>query len=123
MTDEVISIGSAHVAPSSLLWVSQTVRGAFPPRIILSGPSARFLQNGSHIVPVVLSTTGQGLPQVVAGSVTTVWVGSQVRPSLKLRLKIRSISPVSLRECFLPSQNANIVPRVETAIAGIRNVW
>ena len=80
------------------------MRGALPSRIMLSGPSARFLQNGNQIVPVLLSTTGQGLPQVVAGSVTTVWVGSQVWPPSKLRFKIRSMSPVSLRECRRPSQ-------------------
>ena len=79
-TDAVISRGSLQDWPSSVLWVTQTVRGALPSQIMVSSPSARFLQKGRKMAPVSRSVTGQGLPQVMPGSVTTTWTGVQVRP-------------------------------------------
>ena len=124
MTDEVISIGSAHVAPSSLLWVSQTVRGAFPSRIILYGPiRTRFLQNGSHIVPVVLSTTGHGLPQVVA-RLRHDCLGRFPGPTVvKAALQDQVyVSSVAVRVPAGPRRMPTPCLLVDTVIAGIRYV-
>src|SRR5438105_12818881 len=63
-TADVISTGLDQVAPASVLFVSQTVRGSLlvASRIIFSVSLPRFLVRGSQTVPVVRSTTGQGLP-------------------------------------------------------------
>src|SRR5436189_6375443 len=66
----VISIGLAQVTPSSSLLVIQAVREPLlvPSMICDSLSSPRLCVNGSQMVPVARSTTGQGLPQVLRPS-------------------------------------------------------
>ena len=116
----VICRGAAQVRPSSFECVSHTVRGALPSVINPSGPAARFWQNGSQMVPVFRSTTGQGLPQVMSATVTTTWAALQVCPSSSLRRDSRSICPLSEELWRRPSQNASTVPPALTTRAGMR---
>ena len=76
-TCAVISRGSLQVAPSSLLEVIHTSRGASPSRIsaspacAASGSSRRLRQKGSQMVPVSRSCTGAGSPLTQPSSDTT----------------------------------------------------
>src|SRR5436190_12545415 len=65
LTSFVISTGFAHVAPSSVDFVTQTVRVPLllPSTICASVSAPRLCVISSQIVPVERSTTGQGLPQ------------------------------------------------------------
>src|SRR5262249_30904729 len=124
-TSLVISTGLAQVAPSSVLFVAQTVRVPLllPSTIIASVSVPRLCVNSSQTVPVVRSTTGHGLPQVCAPSSQTICAADQVLPPSWLRLSSRSMSPVSLRLFLRPSQNASKVPLGERIRLGIRYVW
>src|SRR5262249_34515808 len=121
-TSRVISTGLLQVWPSSLLWLTQTVREPLllPSTICASVSLPRLWVSSSQIVPVLRSRTGQGLPQVLGPSSQTTSVGSQALPPSRLRFKIRSMSPASLRPCLRPSQKASTVPRAETITEGIR---
>src|SRR6516225_7387116 len=105
-TSLVISIGLLHVAPSSSLFVTHTVRVPLlvPSRIILSVSRPRLCVSSSQMVPVRVSTTGQGLPQVFSPSSQTACVFAHVLPPSKLRLSNRSMSPASPRPFLRPSQ-------------------
>ena len=75
------------------------------------------------MVPVVSSTTGQGLPHVFGPSSQTTCGSLQVLPPLVEHLSSRSISPVSEALFFRPSQKASKVWLLVTINAGIRYVW
>ena len=121
---EVISTGFDQVAPSSLDFVTQTVRVPLDFRwpMAVSPSSPRLWVMRSQTTPVVRSTTGQGLPQVLGPSSQINWSGCQVRPPSKLRLATMSMSPVSLALVLRPSQRASTVPLSVTTTAGMRNV-
>src|SRR5436190_18681759 len=112
LTSFVISTGFAQVAPSSSLFVIQTVRPPLllPSRISFSLSLPRFLVSGSQTVPVVRSTTGHGLPTVSVPKSATTCNGCQVLPPSKLRRNTVSMSPVSLALFLRPSQNASSAP-------------
>src|SRR5262245_39075829 len=103
LTARVISTGSDQVAPSSVLFVTQTVRPPLPARVFASVSWPRLCVRRSQTVPVPRSTTGQGLPQVPSPRSQTTCVCCQVLPPPRLRLRSRSLSPLSPRPCLRPS--------------------
>src|ERR1700730_17311846 len=106
VTSLVISAGVLQVAPSSSLFVTHTVRGFLlvPLTIIVCVSLPMLCVISSQIVPVLASTTGQGLPHVLSPSSQTTCVLPQDLPPSKLRLRMRSISPASPRAVLRPSQ-------------------
>src|SRR5262249_2601357 len=125
LTSRVISTGLAHVAPSSVLLVSQTVR---VPLLLLATMAAsvsvpRLWVMRSPTVPVFASTTGHGLPQVFSPSSQTTCALPHVLPPSVLRFKRRSMSPASPRPPLRPSQKASTVPFGVTMTDGMRYVW
>src|SRR5689334_21508325 len=115
-TPLVMLTGFDQLTPSSVLLVTQTVRPPLllPAMIFASVSSARLCVIRSQMVPVLASTTGQGLPQVFLPSSQTTCVFSQVLPPPRLRLSKRSMSPASPRAFLRPSQNASAVPLPDT---------
>src|SRR5437870_2262623 len=124
LTDFVISSGFDQVSPSSLERDTQTVRVPNPFFALmadsLSRPSLCVIS--SQITPVSSSSTAQGLPQVFVPSFQIVRCRLQVTPLSAERFNSRSMSPLSARPSFRPSQNASSVPFFETISAGIRYV-
>src|SRR5262245_24147707 len=122
LTALVISTGFAHVAPSSVLFVTQTERVPLlvPARISFSVSLPRLCVNSSQIVPVDRSTTGQGLPTVLAPSAATTWTLPQVLPPSVLRRRSVAISPESPRPFLRPSQKASRVPLGVAKCDGMR---
>src|SRR5512145_1518367 len=88
LTLALISFGSDHVTPSSLLCITQTVRPPLlvPSRICDSLSSPRFRVVSSQIVPLSRSTTGQGLPNVPGPLSPIIFSADQVAPPSVLRL-------------------------------------
>src|SRR5262245_34958079 len=82
LTSLVISTGFDHVAPSSVLCDTHAVRVLWlvPSTIFASVSLPRLCVNSSQTVPVVRSTTGQGLPQVLVPSSQTTCISPQVLP-------------------------------------------
>src|SRR5262245_49466433 len=72
-TSFVISAGLSHVAPSSVLFVIQTVRDPLlvPDTILASVSSRKLWVMSSQTVPVFRSTTGQGFPHTLVPSSQT----------------------------------------------------
>jgi hypothetical protein len=66
---------------------------------------------------------GQGLPHLFAPSSPITRVGDYVLPQTKLLFRSALKSPVSLRLCLRPSQNARRFPRFVAIGEGIRYVW
>src|SRR5678810_151311 len=89
-----ISIALSQVKPSSALLEIQTVREPLlvPSTIADSLSSPRLCVSRSQIVPLSRSTTGQGLPQVLAPSSHTICIGCHDLPPSRLRRRTRSIS-------------------------------
>src|SRR5262249_217515 len=105
-TSLVISTGFDHVSPSSVLFVTQTVRDPrlAPLTIIASVSLPRLCVRSNQMVPVLASRTGQGLPQVFSPSSHTTCVCVQVFPPSGLLFRSKSMSPVSLLLFLRPSQ-------------------
>src|SRR5216684_3076154 len=78
----VISTGVDHDAPSSSLFIAQTVRlpTLVPAMISFSRSVPRFCVVSSHMVPVFLSTTGQGLPNVLGPLSPMICIGDHDWP-------------------------------------------
>src|SRR6186713_1983233 len=114
LTDFVISPGFDQVFPSSSERDIQTVRVLKPFFALmadsLSRPSLCVISN--RITPMSSSSTAQGLPQVFVPSSQITCCLLQVRPLLVERFSSRSMSPLSARLSFRPSQNASNVPFV-----------
>src|SRR5262245_6463391 len=107
-TSPVISTGFAQVAPSSVLFVIQTVREAvlLPLTIFASVSMRRLWVSRSQTVLVFASTTGHGLPQVLSPSSQSTCISPHVLPPSVLRFITRSMSPASPRLFLRPSQKA-----------------
>ena len=106
--------------PSSSLRVSHAVRGAFPWKISGSGRPRDSCRTATRYVPVLGSTVGVALPQVIFSSATTTVASSQTRPPSVLRRARISMSPVSETLRRRPSQKTSNVPRVVSASEGTR---
>src|SRR5215471_6798681 len=121
-TSLVISTGLLQVAPSFSLFMTHTVRVRLlvPLRIIRSVSPPNLCVSSSQMVPVRISMTGQGLPQVFSPSSQTTCVFAHVLPPSKLRLSNRSISPASPPPFLRPSQKASSVPFFVTSSDGMR---
>ena len=92
-------------------------------RSAIRGRCPRLWVKRSQTAPVVRSTTGQGFPQVFGPSSQTTCAAEKVCPPSVLRFKSKSMSPVSLRLDFRPSQKASTVPLGVTMTEGMRYVW
>src|SRR6476469_5346247 len=70
LTSFVTSAGFDHVTPSSSLFVTQTLRVPLlvPSRMVRSLSLPRLCVSSSQTVPVLRSTTAQGLPTVFSPS-------------------------------------------------------
>src|SRR5262245_49107798 len=92
-TDFVRSTGFDHVRPSSLLFVTHTRRVPLlvPARMARSLSLPRLWVSSSQMVPVERSTTGQGLPTVLAPSSAITCRRDQVLPPSALRLSTTSM--------------------------------
>src|SRR5687768_16090064 len=91
LTSLVISTGFDHVAPSSVLLLTQAVRepSLLPSMIFASVSLPRLWVNSSQMVPVLASTIGQGLPHVFGPSSQTTCCGCHVLPPSMLRFNTR----------------------------------
>src|SRR4051812_19808894 len=96
-TSFVISAGFDHVAPSSVLFDTHTVRepADLPSTMRDCESVPRLCVISKQMVPSSRSTTGQGLPQVWSSSVHTTCVFCHVLPPSRLRRSSRSIGPAS----------------------------
>src|SRR5262245_10525112 len=92
-TSFVISTGFAHVAPSSVLLLTHAVRVPLllPPTMVASVSVPRLWVKSSHTVPVLVSITGHGLPQVFPASSQTTCILPHVFPPSVLRLRTTSM--------------------------------
>ncbi len=124
LTPAVISAGADHVAPSSVLFITHTVRepSLVPAMMSFSRSVPRFWVVSSQSVPVFRSRTGHGLPMVFGPLSPITCRADQVRPSSRLRLRTRSMSPASPPPARRASANASSVPLRAAINAGIRNV-
>src|SRR5688572_19881028 len=97
LTSLVISTGSDHVLPSSVLLQTHMVLVLFALFSLISDSrsSPRLCVNNIHIVPVFSSTTGQGLPHVLSPSFQTTCRAPQVLPPSSERFSTRSMFPES----------------------------
>ena len=120
----VMSTGADHVTPSSVLRNTATDRPAWlvPAMMSFSRSVPRFCVVSSQMVPVVRSTTGQGLPKVFGPLSPTTWSGDHVWPPSRLRFSTRSMSPASPPPSRLASAKASSVPRAVAMTDGMRNV-
>jgi hypothetical protein len=104
LVEAVMFTGGAQVLPLSSFRESQTVR--VPPRfrtLIWASPvSPGLCVSSSQMIPVVSSTTGQGLPHVFGPSSQTTCGSLQVLPPSAERFSSRSMLPVSERLFFRP---------------------
>src|SRR5690606_35144561 len=91
-----------------------------PAIISFSWSVPRFQVESNSTVPVLLSTTGEGFPQVFAASFHTISIGPQVLPASEDRFTTRSISPASPQLLRRASANASRVPRAVVTTAGMR---
>src|SRR5688500_18101636 len=107
----LMSIGLAHVWPSSSLFESQMERvpTALPAVRSFSRSLPRLCVSSSQITPVSRSMMGQGLPQVLAWSSQTTCPGEKVLPPPVERLGATSMSPVSLAPYLRASAHARPV--------------
>ena len=118
----LMSMGWVHVWPSSVLFMSHTVRGSLATPFLMapSDSSPRLRVSGIHRVPVAWSTTGQGLPMTCGPWSAITCIFDHVRPPSVLRFITMSMSPVSLRLFLRPSAKASRSPLGLTMMAGMR---
>src|SRR5262245_8983672 len=121
-TDAVMLEGVDHARPSSLLCNSQTVRSplVFFDVICFSFTAPGLWVASSKMLPVVWSTTAQGLPQVLSPSSQIDCCSLHVFPASRERFIRRSMSPESPGPFLRPSQKASNVPFFVTIKEGIR---
>src|SRR5262245_32797988 len=124
LTSRVMSADLLQVAPSSSLFAIHTVRLPLlvPPTIMDCVSLPRLCVISSKMVPVFRSTTGHGLPQVLAPSFQTSCTLPHVLPPSWLRFTSRSMAPASPRPFLRPSQNASSTPLLVVINAGMRYV-
>src|SRR5262245_13344513 len=112
LTLVVISTGADQVTPSSVVFMTHTVRlpALVPAMMSFSRSVPAFCVDSNHIVPVARSITGHGFPNVFGPLSPITFNGDQVAPPSVLRLSTRSMSPASAALLRRASANASKAP-------------